>query len=158
MITRSATISPCGRYRYTLERGWSSNLPLTFVMLNPSTADASEDDPTIRRCIAFARRENAGGIVVVNLFALRATEPRVLQSVEDPFGSDNHMVLDGVLAARNRIVCAWGAQPIAYEPSVVFRRLASVKGVQLSCLGRTMGGYPRHPLYLRADQPLEVFE
>ena len=88
-IERAAVISKCGAYRYSLTRRWSGAPLLTFVMLNPSTADAKEDDPTIRRCIGFARREGAGELIVANLYALRSSAPEALWSARDPIGPKN---------------------------------------------------------------------
>ena len=88
-IERAAVISKCGAYRYSLTRKWSDAPLLSFVMLNPSTADAKEDDPTIRRCIGFARREGAGGLIVANLYALRSSSPEALWAARDPIGPQN---------------------------------------------------------------------
>lgn len=159
----AARISECGRYRYELTRIWDADRsPLWFAMLNPSTADDKSDDPTIRRVIGFARREDAGGVVVVNLFALRATDPRVLQRAEDPFGPDNDAALRAAAQASrdagNPIVCAWGTQGSIGGGAARFIRLCAEERVALSCLGVTKEGHPRHPLYLRSDAPLRAFE
>jgi len=113
-VRRGAVISDCGTYRYALARYWGPGPELAFVMLNPSTADASVDDPTIRRCMGFARRENLGGIVVANLFALRATDPSALKASHVfAFGAGNYDALTNVAldAAESHlpVVCAWGA-------------------------------------------------
>ena len=112
-IERATVISKCGAYRYSLTRKWSDAPNLPFVMLNPSTADAKEDDPTIRRCIGFARREGAGGLIVANLYALRAPSPEALWSARDPLGPENLQTLAGLAAQAVDqslpIVCAWGA-------------------------------------------------
>ena len=110
----SAVISECGRYRYTLQRDGvvnASNGTVVFCMLNPSTADASIDDPTIRRCRGFAERWGCAGLMVVNLYGLRATDPRELQRVSraDAIGPDNDEWLGKVAAAARDVVCAWGA-------------------------------------------------
>jgi len=114
MMVRSAVISPCGLYRYRLSRQWTEpSYSLAFVMLNPSTADAEVDDPTIRRCIGFARREGYGGIEVVNLYAFRATSPDDLWKAKDPCGPENEGHLISIARASvgygTPIVCAWGA-------------------------------------------------
>lgn len=157
LTSRSATISECGKYRYWLERQWSTVPPLAFVMLNPSTADAEIDDPTIRRCMAFAKRERAGGIVVVNLFGLRATDPSELERVEDPFGRANIEALGAVLVSQWKVVCAWGAHREAIVPGHVLRKRAKDCAARLWCLGKTKDGHPRHPLYLPSNQPLEAY-
>lgn len=161
--TSGAEISACGLYRYGLWRGWSApngpTIRLTFVMLNPSTADAATDDPTIRRCIGFARREGYAGICVVNLFALRATDPDVMLSADDPIGPDNNHHIAGALALGDPIVCAWGAH---FHPAIS-RRAHDVTEIlrpstgRVYCLGRTQAGAPRHPLYLASDTPLQDF-
>ena len=92
--TRGAELSGCGRYRYKLWRIWDPDLPpILFVMLNPSTADANSDDRTIRRCVAFAKRDGFGGLLVGNLFAYRTPYPRVLRKAEEPVGDGNDVAL-----------------------------------------------------------------
>lgn len=131
---------------------------MPFVMLNPSTADADIDDPTIRRCMSFARREGAGGIVVANQFAFRATEPDDLRKATDAFGPDNENALREVAAEAAAtgmpIVCAWGAHGGKSNRHIVILQSA---GARLVCLGKTKDGHPRHPLYVRGDQALEDF-
>lgn len=150
----TATLSADRAYRYLLTRRWGDGPAMTWIMLNPSTADASEDDPTIRRCVGFARREGCEAIHVVNLFALRCTDPRELRTAGDPVGPGN----DGFLLARPvaaLTVAAWGAFGCMNGRSgQVGAMLASVP---LLCLGVTSGGEPRHPLYARADTPLVSF-
>ncbi len=154
-----ADISPDGRYRYWLTRIWDLDRPRAcWIALNPSTADASVDDPTIRRCMGFSRRWGAGGIYVVNLFALRATDPRELRLPGDPVGPDNDAYLkDAARAGFLCFVAAWGASAIAaarVEPVLaIFRE----HGRLLQCLGQTKDGAPRHPLYVRADTALVPF-
>ncbi len=157
LVFMSAKISRCGRYRYLLLREWERTLPkLAFVMLNPSTADASTDDPTIRRCIGFARREGCGGVVVANVFAFRATSPRDLAAAPAPVGPRNREALREIARTAQRpIVCAWGAQagPAADDATAILREA----GASLACLGRTQAGHPRHPLYVRRDAPIVPF-
>lgn len=152
-----AIISECGRYRYMLKRVWGDEPLLPFCMLNPSTADAEQDDPTIRRCIGFSKREGYGGIIVVNLYAFRATNPKDMQAAPFPFGPDNHRHLTEVAEAAKLydvpIVCAWGANDRGETVKQIFRQV----GVRTVCLGKTKDGSPRHPLYVRGDQPLEAF-
>jgi hypothetical protein len=157
----AANISPCGTYRYTLHRRIPSVLrwvkPCLFVMLNPSTADATKDDPTIRRCIGFAKREGCTGITVVNLFALRATHPVELDKHVDPFGPDNAKHLSEQISAHFQIgiiVAAWGASPmtLGWEPIDVLKM--ALRNAGALCLGMTKDGHPRHPLYVKGDHPL----
>lgn len=154
-IHRDAIISDCGRYRYRLERIWDESLPvLVWVMLNPSTADASIDDPTIRRCISFAKAWGYGGIVVVNLFALRATNPKALNifAPDDPIGPlNNDHILEAV--AGGDVICAWGASVPEYwrhRPAGVVQIMRE-HGARLHHLGLTKDRHPRHPLYLAGD-------
>lgn len=161
----SARLSPCSQYRYDLQRRWAGGPLLTFVMLNPSTADATIDDPTIRRCKQFALREGCAGIRVVNLFAARASKPRDLTEFADPVGPDNDACITAAIVESGRIVCAWGAAsavPASLALALWWRvafvlRVCSIAGRTPLCLGTTLSGQPRHPLYVRADQPLEVW-
>jgi hypothetical protein len=158
-LKSGASISACGQYRYDLERRWDpTQKPQVFIMLNPSTADASVDDPTIRRCMAFAKREGAGGIYVANLFALRATDPRELLSADDPIGAENVRAIgDALLIAaiyKRPAIVAWGAHQFAKQHGLDLPRRARDIGAKLVCLGTTKDGSPRHPLYVKADAPL----
>ena len=156
-LTATADISECGLYRYRLTRTWGTEPPMTFVMLNPSTADAEKDDPTIRRCMGFARREGCGGIVVVNLFALRVTRPVHLfdgSIADDAEGPLNRSAVWNALCTGYTLVAAWGAHPLA-DTSSVHLLVKDMPGVL--CLGMTADGSPRHPLYLKSDTPLEVW-
>ncbi len=158
-VIKGAFISDCGKYRYTLSRVWDSTKPsLTFVMLNPSTADSAVDDPTIRRCIGYARRDGYGGITVVNLFAIRATDPEILlDSSVDREGEYNVLWQDQLirkaLDAGTPIVCAWGSHKAAAGVGTLFAEKVERRGVKAVCLGYTKAGAPRHPLYVSKDQP-----
>jgi hypothetical protein len=124
-----------------------------FVMLNPSTADAQLDDPTIRRCRGFSKLWDCNGLAVANLYALRSTNPTALWTHPDPVGPDNDDYLRKFARECGDVVCAWGANA---KPDRV-ARVASIladAGARLWCLGTTKDGAPRHPLYVRADQPL----
>jgi len=152
----SAVFSNCGTYRYILRRIWDENRPpLVFVMLNPSTADGFDDDPTMRRCIGFAQRENAGGMVVVNLFAFRSPYPEDLKTTSDPVGPENDQHLLDVFtqakAQGSTVICAWG-QPGKYlkrkQEVVALLRQANLQAYQLG------EGVQKHPLYLAAETPL----
>jgi hypothetical protein len=157
-ISGSAVLSECGRYRYVLQRSLGSVLrwyrPMLFIMLNPSTADASVDDPTIRRCIWFAKREGATHLTVVNLFALRATDPQELQRASDPIGPENDRHIGEQVEKHNGrpIVAAWGAHKFARNRAAEVR----LKFGPFLCLGMTVNNCPKHPLYLKSDTPLEL--
>jgi hypothetical protein len=159
-LERSAHISACGEYRYSLKRRWGEGKLLPFVMLNPSTADANIDDPTICRCMGFARREGAAGIWVVNLFGWRATDPAELDQISYPRGEENIAALAIAVRAAGEtpVICAWGSHPLAIDEGRSFVEWARDDlGAHLMCLGKTKGGHPRHPLYVRGDQPLEEY-
>jgi hypothetical protein len=156
----SAAISPCGIYRYELTRSWDATRPLiAFVMLNPSTADAVEDDPTIRRCIGFADGWGFGEVRVYNLFALRTPDPEHLWKHEDPFGPDFEKY-----AAKPRecekIVVAWGSFGDKGKNAARGRCYVGehLDGCELWALALNADGSPRHPLYVRADQRLTRWE
>lgn len=157
-IRKDALISDCGTYRYWLSRKWEPSVySMPIVMLNPSTADAELDDPTIRRCMSFARREGYGGIFVVNLYAFRATDPKELTRVPFPHGGDNAYWLDIVLDQKHSpVLCAWGANADA-DTARNFVAAANGYGTRLVCLGKTKDGSPRHPLYVKSGQPFEAF-
>jgi hypothetical protein len=152
-VRRYANISPDGLYRWSLHREWRAPLApprwVTFVMLNPSTADASVDDPTIRRCIGFARAFGATGLAVVNLYGLRATSPKDLWKAADPVGLENDSTLRTFLAMAAAhdmpIIAAWGAHA---EPDRVAAVRAMPGAERLQALRVTKDGAPGHPLYL----------
>lgn len=156
-MQRWADISPDGIYRYGLLRRWSKAefSFATFVMLNPSTADGTQDDPTIRRCIGFAKSWGLGGLHVLNLYALRSTDPKGLWKVSDPVGPENdrHLTSHAMAACNSGwpLVAAWGANA---KPDRVEHVLRLPGMLSLSALGVTKAGAPRHPLYLRADAAL----
>lgn len=149
-MIRDATFSPCGTWRYTLKRRWDDGEGiLNVVGLNPSTADAEHDDPTVRRCIDFGRRWGFGAVVVTNVFAYRATNPRELRRVMDPIGPNNDAVLLAEAARAHTVLVAWGVHgDMDNRADAVLRALA---GKGLMCLGTTQGAAPRHPLYVRRE-------
>lgn len=156
VMLRRAVISGNGRYRYVLQRQWGNGPTVNFVMLNPSIADANIDDPTIRRCVGFARTLGFGGLIVTNLFAYRATDPADLPAdFYEAVGPNNEAYLRASIARASGVIVAWGAHPRARERSGAVRYHAVTNGRELFCLGTTKTGAPRHPLYVRADQPLE---
>jgi hypothetical protein len=150
--------SKAREYRYLLTRIWDPHVkPVVFVMLNPSTADALEDDPTIRRCTSFARRERAGGLVVVNLFGLRSTDPRALLHHPDPVGRNNDAFIRQATHQADTVICAWGAAGVTGDRGREVTRALIARRVSLQCLGTTSTGQPRHPLYLPSGAALEPF-
>ena len=146
-----AIISECGEYRYRLTRRWGPKYAAMFVMLNPSTADASQDDPTIRRCIGFAKDAGFGGIEVVNLFAFRATSPKDMKAASDPVGPDNKAHVAATFQECSMVVCGWGAHGSFNnqdQTMLEWLRMAGAHADNIRSLGLTKDGQPRHPLYL----------
>lgn len=157
-LAASADISEDGVYRYRLVRRWADPLHhLPFIMLNPSTADGLADDPTIRRCVGFAKAHGYTGIAVYNLYAYRATDPLELWSAQrdgvDIVGPDNDRRLTNLFTwaqeAMVPIVAAWGANAKLERVN----QIIGMPGAELAlwALGETRDGAPRHPLYLRSD-------
>ncbi len=159
-VRKAAVLSEDGMYRYRLERVWDAEVPpVCWVMLNPSKADAEQDDPTITRCVGFARSWGWGGIVVCNLFAFRATDPkdllRALKAGKDVIGPENDQhIIDA--AAGQFTVAAWGANAPASRAARVVELLGP-NALSLDCLGFTKKGLPLHPLMVRADKALVPF-
>jgi hypothetical protein len=175
---KGAVMSSCGKYRYLLWREWRGVAPkenwrwlgakdgaghelgepkaCLFVMLNPSTADADQDDPTIRRCVSFAKRFGFDRLEVVNLFAYRATDPKEILAMTgpgDPIGYRNQELIEKCAAEAGLVICAWGAHGshIDHDQTV----LGWLGEGEKFCLGRTKDGHPKHPLYLPHDASLE---
>jgi hypothetical protein len=151
-MERGAVFSECRRYRTRLFRTWDRTRPgVLFVMLNPSTADAEVDDPTVRRCIGFAVRWGYGHLEVRNLFALRSTSPRGLYTAEDPVGN-NPLIYPG--DGFDRVVVAWGNHgSLAGRGDAALEMLVK-DGPPVYHFGLTQEGHSRHPLYLRNDAEL----
>lgn len=147
----SAVISSCGKYRYWLSReGDPSMRPVAFVMLNPSTADADLDDATIRRCRTFAQ---GAPFVVANLYAFRATKPADMFAAEFHNWPNNFRYLVDVAEGGYKIIAAWGTLARPREVNE-FVGICNAFDAPIYCLGTTTGGQPRHPLYVRSDQPI----
>lgn len=165
-MEKSAVISNCGKYRYVLTRTWGNGIrnKAVFIMLNPSTADAEKDDPTIRRCIGMAKSMNCVGIKVVNLFAVRATSPVDMKKASDPVGEKNHEYVERALFAidadprllKGPIICAWGVHGGYMDQDETM--MGWIDWRNPYCLGRTKAGFPRHPLYVRNDFILMPYE
>ncbi len=151
--TASAIFSPCRRYRYWLWRRWAEGPHCCFIMLNPSTADEVQSDPTITRCMGFARRWGFSGLSVGNIFAYRATDPQEMIRQADPVGEENDWQLNDMAEQASKIVCAWGNHGTLLHRSHKVRRL--LDRFELWHLGRNKSGEPKHPLYVKADKQLE---
>jgi len=145
----TATFSADRRYRYRLSRIFSdSTKRVCFAMLNPSTADAAVTDPTVERCLRFARLWGAGAVEVVNLFALRSTDPKALYRHVDPVGPGNDEALLAAATGATTVVAAWGVHGALRGRDVQVMTVLRQANVRLMALGRTKDGHPRHPLYL----------
>lgn len=164
-VSKAAEISSDSLYRYFLIRYWGPRdhsvvaRLLIFVMLNPSTADAVIDDPTIRRCISFAKREGYDGILVVNLFAYRSPKPEIMKSVTDPIGPDNDKWLRRAFNYARKydidVLAAWGIEGPYRDRDYEVAEIARQHGLELKCLGKTDGGNPRHPLFVKGTTPFQ---
>ena len=157
-LENDAVISDCGKYRYLLRRTWDHKKPRALlVMLNPSTADARQDDATIRSCVRLLSGLGYGSMEVVNVFAYRATKPDELLTAANPYGPKNE---DSVRAAIKRcaiVIVAWGAWPLADQAAIYIRNAIRAERPAMFCFGRTKSGAPKHPLYIKSGTPLEIY-
>ena len=152
----TATFDPSRTYRYRLSRAWDPAGPVVaFVMLNPSTADAASLDPTVRRCIGFARAWGFGTLEVVNLFAFRATAPADLVRAPEPVGVGNDRAIVDAVRRADRVVVAWGTRGTHLGRGGAVSALLGSCRVRPVALGTTRDGHPRHPLYVRGDTASE---
>jgi hypothetical protein len=165
-MERITQFSPCRKYRYTLWREWHledcifasdpesiSRLSgsLVVIGLNPSTADETQDDPTIRRCIGFAKTLGFGALCMANLFAGRATKPEDMKKLDNPAGIDNHHWLLKSASEPGMVVAAWGRNGSFRNQDITVRQLLGSIGVNLYCLKKNSDGSPAHPLYIPAS-------
>jgi len=145
--TLDAVFSPCRQYRYLLWRRWADDWASNYAMvigLNPSTADETNDDPTIRRCIKFAKDWGYSGLCMANIFAYRATDPKDMIAVNEPIGVENDRYLKETAAAASVVIAAWGNHGTYKNRHLQVKRIIPV----LHCLKVTKSGMPSHPLYL----------
>ncbi len=152
-----AVFSDCGLYRYALWREWvpEPKRRCLFIMLNPSTADSEQDDPTIRRCIAFAQRWGYDALDVANMFAFRTPYPSELWQAEDPVGPDNDSWIRSLGDVAECIVVAWGNNGNTDREDHILGTLLERR--EVFCLGTTGQGSPMHPLYRPADTVIEPY-
>ena len=147
-MKKSANFSRCRTYRYALWRSWDEHKPYAMMIgLNPSTADEVEDDPTLIRCINFAKSWGYGGVCMTNLFAYRATDPNDMKAAADPVGASNNRWLTRLAKEAGIVVAAWG------NDGSYLNRASQIKNKipNLYCLKMNKSGEPAHPLYLRAE-------
>lgn len=146
-MLKDTVFSPCRTYRYALWREWPDGDGYAmFVGLNPSTADETRDDPTIRRCIAFAKAWGYAALCMTNLFAFRATDPKVMMAAGDPVGPENDAHLALLAREAGVVVAAWGTHGTHKRRADAVRSLLPA----LHCLATTKDGHPGHPLYLKS--------
>lgn len=158
-ILKDAVKSACDLYRYALFRTWDGGKPkVAFVMLNPSKADATTDDPTVLKCIRLAMKWGYGGLRIVNLFAFRATDPKELLTAADPIGPENDHWIGRLChsLSLDTVVAAWGSTHMGTKGVNKFRTRAlkvtkTLLGSQLHYLQLTSNGHPGHPLFLKED-------
>jgi hypothetical protein len=144
-----AVYSPCTSYRYALTRIWDVAAPrAVFVMLNPSTATEVQNDPTVERCERRARALGFGGFRVVNIFAYRATDPKVMRAQTDPVGPGNDAAIAEAVGWGDQIICAWGNHGAHLGRGRAVEALLRAEGKPLFCLDLTQAGVPKHPLYI----------
>jgi hypothetical protein len=153
MLTQPAVFSEDRKYRYTLVRKFASGTGVVnFILLNPSTADETKNDPTVRRCMGYAASWGFETLIVTNIFALRSTDPNALYLEADPVGPDNDRWIMTCAKAAILVVAGWGAHGILNHRSFDLRH--SLRSFKVRCLGKTKDGEPRHPLYLPANAQL----
>lgn len=167
-VQSSASFDPTETYRYTLWRRWAPELPdVAWIMLNPSTADAYVLDPTIKRCVSFSKAWGFGGLVVVNLFALRSTDPKALYKHADPVGPGNDAAIVEALSYVSLVMAAWGvhgkysrrgADVMKLIENIEVRLDVKYPRPPLECLGVSKDGFPRHPLYLPSTTERQRYE
>ena len=148
-----AVYSDCEAYRFRLERVWGPGGRVLFVMLNPSTATEVQNDPTVERCERRARALGFGGFAVANIFAYRATDPRVMRGVADPVGPGNDAAIVDLAGAADMVVCAWGTHGAHLGRGAAVEALLRRQGRDLFHLGLTLAGAPKHPLYIGYAAP-----
>jgi len=152
MTNRETTFSPDRLYRYSLWRKWDNNsLYVNFIGLNPSTADESIDDPTIRRCIAYSKAWGYGGFCMTNLFAWRDTSPENMKAVPNPVGVHNQHYILQCASEASVVVAGWGKHGKHHNQDINIKQLLNNIGVKLHCLKINGDGSPSHPLYLKGD-------
>lgn len=158
--SKGAIFSPNRQYRYSLTRSWTDlfdeeSAQVLYICLNPSTADDKQDDPTIRRCVGFAEREGFKVMELVNIFAIRSTDPGILKIHTDPVGPDNDEFILSAAARSEKIIIAWGNHGLVNDRHSEV--LALLTDFELHCFGKNDCGCPKHPLYLSKEEELTVF-
>lgn len=153
-MKRWAVFSPCRLWRYELWRQWDGSKPYCmFIGLNPSTADEELDDPTVRRCIRYARDWGYGALCMTNIFAWRDTDPRQMKRQPDPVGPENEKTLMHRAQGAGIVIAAWGTHGAHLNQHLRVKRMLP----ELHALKVTKDGFPGHPLYLPLDAKPVLF-
>lgn len=158
-MKKGAYISSCKKYRYQLYRSWDPKKKLcSFIMLNPSTADDKIDDPTIRRCIGYAKKFGFGSMYVINLFAYRTPNKNILKEINDPIGPENDKIVEEIANKSDIIILAQGNDGKYKNRSKEILNKLSKNRYKIYCLKLSKLNEPCHPLYLRYDIPLTLLK
>ncbi|WP_437226659.1 DUF1643 domain-containing protein [Planctomicrobium sp. SH661] len=158
-VFSQATYSSCRRYRFSLVRRFGKPVAkkherIAFIGLNPSTATEQVNDPTVRRCIGYAQLWGYREFVMLNAFGYRSTDPRGLQTIEDPVGAANNEQIRYWSRRSDVVVCCWGVHAVLQDRGAYLEEQLRKWNVTARCLGKTLAGFPKHPLYLRKDADL----
>lgn len=158
-MIREAILSDCGQYRYSLSRSWGDSKKFVlFIGLNPSIADASIDDPTVRRLIGFCKIWGYDSLAIGNLFAYRATDPSDMMSADNPIGIDNDEVIMELARAADKIVFCWGSLGGYNDRSMLLANILKPFNSKVCVFGHNKNGEPKHPLYLSYKTKLTELE
>lgn len=149
MSSSGAIFSEDRLWRYVLWRRWTYGNHVVFIGLNPSTATEYENDPTITRCARYAYNWGYSGIIMLNIFGYRSTDPKGLLDIADPIGPDNDIYINKEVRSSKLVIAAWGNNGKLNNRSDQVREM--LKGCMLKCLGVTKENEPKHPLYLKND-------
>lgn len=157
-MIKDAIFSDCRKYRYTLRRIWDESKPYAmFICLNPSTADETKNDPTVRRCINYSRDWGYGGFVMMNLFAFRATDPKIMKACPKPIGPDNTYWIEKMAEKAGIIVAAWGVHGAFQARHTAMLTLPILKD-KIHYLELTNSKQPKHPLYLKKNLKPKLYK
>ncbi len=157
LVENDSVFSICKTWRYVLTREWDTDAKYCmFVGLNPSVADHLANDQTVRRCMQLAKSWGFGGLHVLNLFAVRSSDPNYIKIAKDPIGEDNDMYLHKYSSESDVVIAAWGRGGNYMDRAdEVIKR--GILGNVLFCMGKTKDGHPKHPLYLTNETELVMF-
>jgi hypothetical protein len=153
----TAIFSEDYKYRYLLERDWSKGSSILFILLNPSTADADKLDPTLKRAYNIAKKYGYGKLVVVNIFAVRGSDPSVIKDIVDPIGELNNYYIKKYSKKADRIIIGWGNHGIYKNRSLEILKILKIYYDKIYVLGINKSGEPKHPLYTKKNIKLKKY-